>query len=224
MMTEADARRLQDPARMLRLAVRQNDETKVNSLLDWLLKKVPLVHAPEEELIYMNVIRGSSTPGDDGLPFETDAANIVRAIRISRAHEVPMLGVGDRIVSVDGKELQMQVRETMEAETVTSIGVWKRAAMTHVRRNLARPALNDALLEVCKSAQEPWASDMARTFLGVGARSVGVRASVTHADSNGMSALHWAAHRGQFDLVEILLNADASIEGTIGAKPPPPAT
>jgi ankyrin repeat protein len=41
-----------------------------------------------------------------------------------------------------------------------------------------------------------------------------VRASVTHVDSGGMTALHWAARRGLVELVEVLLNADAPIEGT----------
>ena len=42
-----------------------------------------------------------------------------------------------------------------------------------------------------------------------------------HRDETGLSALHWAAHRGQRALLELLLDAGAPIEGTAAARHTP---
>jgi hypothetical protein len=155
-----------DPARALRLAVRHNEKSKVSSLVDWMLKRVPLIYVEGKHAIEtVTVIRGSPEPGDDGFAFEVDASNVIRSIR--RAHEMPSLGGGDRVVVVDGKELTVPLREAVNTESVASLGVWKRAAMASIRRQLAREALDDALLETGKCAADPWASDIAGLLLHV---------------------------------------------------------
>jgi len=207
-----------DPARALRLAVRHNEKSKVSSLVDWMLKRVPLIYVEGKHAIEtVTVIRGSPEPGDDGFAFEVDASNVIRSIR--RAHEMPSLGGGDRVVVVDGKELTVPLREAVNTESVASLGVWKRAAMASIRRQLAREALDDALLETGKCAADPWASDIAGLLLHV-------RASVRHTDANGLSPLHWAAHRGQADLTSLLLRSGAPVDGSeavdgVGAKHTP---
>lgn len=205
--------RLHDPARALRLAARRNDEAKLTALVDWLLRRVPLMWtAGEHDLAFCSTIRGPVEQDGDGFAFEEDAEHFIRRIR--RAHEVPALGAGDLIVTVDGKSLEAPLREVVEPESVVALGVWKRAAMASLRRRLALPALHEALIEVGRAADEPHAVRMAVTLLRA-------RASPRRVDSNGMGALHWAARRGLASLVDRLVAAGAPVLGRGGCRHSP---
>jgi hypothetical protein len=205
--------RLRDPARALRAAVRQDDEAKVGALINWLLKRVPLVWNDEETrgLVSVSIIRGAVDASTDGFAFEVDEDHVVCHVR--RREELPNLGVGDQIVAVNGRPLDGPLREAVAPESVGTLGVWKRGAMAATRARLARATLDDALLEAAQHASEPAACRIADRLLAV-------RASVHQHDEHGLSALHWAAYRGKLELVSMLVAAGASLDGP---TPPPPA-
>ena len=216
---------MRDPARSLRHAVRANDYAKVDALIDWLLKKVPLAWAEggEAKLLSCSVIRGAmESAAEDGFAFDVDdATGTVRAIR--RPEEAMLLGVGDRIVTVNGARLTAPLREIVAPESVATLGVWKRGAMAAARSRLARGAIDDAFLEVAISAADEIGCRMADRLLRA-------RASVHHTDERGLTALHWAALGGKIALSELLLDADCDLcdspppEGAPSDIPTPPHT
>ena len=80
-----------DPARAMRHAVRSSDSEKVASLIDFLLKKVPLQWheqaGPTFELASVSIIRAAADTEDDGFAFElNEKTHVINAIR--RADEV----------------------------------------------------------------------------------------------------------------------------------------
>ena len=90
-------RSLQDPARALRLAIRNYDEPKLALLIEWLLNGVPLLWDAQYPLARCRVIRGRVAPGDDGFAFALDeATGVVSELR--RPDEVPQMAKGDRVV------------------------------------------------------------------------------------------------------------------------------
>ena len=207
---------MRDPARALRAAVRNGDDTRVGGLIDWLLKSVPLVFTDgATPIITCAVIRGASDAPHNGLVFDVDGGGYVRAIR--RPEEVPSLGLGDRIVTVDSAPLVGPLKEAIAPDTLATLGVWKRGAMASMRARLAREALDCALLEAAKSTGEPAACQVAERLLRA-------RASPRCCDEGGLSALAWAAARGKPALCRVLIDAGASVEGE-RAPPtePPPA-
>ena len=74
--------RLQDPARALRLAIRNYDEPKLARLTDWLLNGVPLQWDEQYPLARCRVIRGRVAPGDDGFAFALDKATGVVRVNV----------------------------------------------------------------------------------------------------------------------------------------------
>ena len=211
---------LRDPARALRVAVRTGDDAKVAALVDWLLRTVPLIWPGEDKapLTKVSIIRGSVDASTDGFAFRLDdATGIVRAIR--RPDEVPQLSVGDRIVRInDGPPLDPSrppLREVVPPESLAVLGVWKRGAMAATRARLARDCINDAILEVPQtSADEDAACRMVERLLRA-------RASLRHADTSGLTPLHWAAYLGKAALCELLLLRGAPIEGSEDAQHTP---
>ena len=211
---------LRDPARALRHAVRANDEARVVALIDWLLKKVPLAFSEDNaaaKLISATVIR--SLPDgttSDGFAFGLNPAT--QTITAIHNHdEVPQLGVGDKIVMVNGTPLAQEtpLRELIPPESVATLGVWKRAAMALQRSKLARSAIDDAFLEAAISATEPAACRIAERLLRA-------RASLKVCDEKGLTALHWAAYRGKLSLCELLLDAGSPVDGILpvgGGRP-----
>ena len=211
-----------DPARAMRHAVRSSDSEKVASLIDFLLKKVPLQWVPPEqagptfELASVSIIRGAADTEDDGFAFElNEKTHVINAIH--RADEVPNIFVGDRVVLVDNKPLgdygSLQV--AVAPESVCVLGVWKRQAMAALRAKLARGMLLRALVETARFAKhEPSACTIT-------ARLLRAHASPAYRDELHFSALHWAAHRGQAQLCELLLQAGAPLEGTTAAPHTP---
>ena len=200
----------------LRTAVRQSDDAKVALLIDFLLKQVPLQWVSNEEvgeqgddfaLVTISIIRGTGDGVDDnGLAFEThEKTHIVHTIR--RADEVPALAIGDRVVLVDHEPLDRPLLAAVAPESVCTLGVWKRAAMATLRAKLARNTLCDALVETARYAEhEPAAC-------AITARLLRARVSLAYCDERHFTALHWAAHRGQLALCELLLEAGAPLEG-----------
>lgn len=213
------ARRPTDPARAMRHAVRCSDPEKVASLIDFLLKKVPLQWheqaGPTFELASVSIIRAAADTEDDGFAFElNEKTHVINAIR--RADEVPTVAVGDRVVLVDNKPLgDRLLQEAVAPESVCVLGVWKRQAMAALRAKLARDTLRRALVETARFAKhEPSACTITAHLLRA-------HASPAYRDEQHFSALHWAAHRGQVQLCELLLQAGAPLEGTTAAPHTP---
>lgn len=204
--------KLRDPARALRRAVRTNDYAKVDALLDWLLKKVPLAFSDATPIVTQAIVRGSVDPTNDGFAFDLDPRFNGAVTGIRNQSEVQQLAPGDRIVSVDGVPVTRPLREVVPPESVATLGVWKRSAMLAQRARLARGAIDDAFLEVGIAATGAAA-------VKISDRLLRCRANVRHADEKGLTALHWAAFRGQLETVELLLRHGAPVEGR---TPPPP--
>ena len=144
--------RLQDPARALRLAIRNYDEPKVTRLTEWLLNGVPLLWDAQYPLARCRVIRGRAVPGDDGFAFGLDdATGVVSEVR--RPDEVPQMSKGDRVVTVDGLPLgEVPLGAAVEPESVVELGLWPRGEMAALRRRLAQRSLDDGVIEVAKLA------------------------------------------------------------------------
>ena len=144
--------RLQDPARALRLAIRNYDEPKVARLTDWLLNGVPLQWDEQFPLARCRVIRGRVAPGDDGFAFALDkATGVVTEVR--RPDEVSQMSKGDRVVTVDGVPLgAVPLGEAVEPESVVQVGLWRGGEMAALRRRLAQRSLDDGVVEVAKLA------------------------------------------------------------------------
>ena len=144
--------RLQDPARALRLAIRNYDEPKVARLTDWLLNGVPLQWDEQYPLARCRVIRGRVAPGDDGFAFALDkATGVVTEVR--RPDEVSQMSKGDRVVTVDGVPLgAVPLGEAVEPESVVEVGLWRGGEMAALRRRLAQRSLDDGVVEVAKLA------------------------------------------------------------------------
>ena len=144
--------RLQDPARALRLAIRNYDEPKLARLTDWLLNGVPLQWDEQYPLARCRVIRGRVAPGDDGFAFALDKATGV-VTEVSRPDEVSQMSKGDRVVTVDGVPLgAVPLGEAVEPESVVEVGLWRRGEMAALRRRLAQRSLDDGVVEVAKLA------------------------------------------------------------------------
>jgi hypothetical protein len=111
----------------MRHAVRCSDPEKVASLIDFLLKKVPLQWheqaGPTFELASVSIIRAAADTEDDGFAFElNEKTHVINAIR--RADEVPTVAVGDRVVLVDNKPLgDRLLQEAVAPESVCVLGV-----------------------------------------------------------------------------------------------------
>ena len=144
--------RLQDPARALRLAIRNYDEPKLARLTDWLLNGVPLQWDEQYPLARCRVIRGRVAPGDDGFAFALDkATGVVTEVR--RPDEVSQMSKGDLVVTVDGVPLgAVPLGEAVEPESVVEVGLWRGGEMAALRRRLAQRSLDDGVIEVAKLA------------------------------------------------------------------------
>lgn len=194
--------RLRDPGRALRQAVRASDDAKIAALLEWLLKRVPLVWSEGSDvtLSTINTIRSS-----EGFSFDINESGVVRSIR--RPEGAAGLSVGDRIVTVNGITLGTKpLREVVAPESVATLGVWKRSAMAALRSRLARETINDGFFEVAVSAPDETACRLAERLLRA-------HASVHCCDSDGLTPLHWAAFRGKLALCEVLVEHGALLEG-----------
>ena len=212
--------RLQDPARALRLAIRNYDEPKLARLTEWLLNGVPLLWDEQYPLARCRVIRGRVAPGDDGFAFAIDeATGVVSEVR--RPDEVPQMSKGDRVVTVDAVPLgEVPLGAAVEPESVVELGLWPRGEMAALRRRLAQRSLDDGVVEVAKLActgdarREAGAASMLSTLLLLGAKA---RAR----DTGGMAAVHWACSTGSLDVVKALLHAGASLNAPSGHRETP---
>lgn len=205
-----EGKKLQDPARALRLAIRNHDQPKLGRLVTWLLQQVPLQWDENYRLVKCSIIRGTVGPGDDGFAFDLDQdTGVVR--EVYRPDEAPELAVGDRVVTLDGQPLrELRLREAVEPESVAELGVWKRKEMAKLRRRIAQPALDDALIEVSKLGG---ASDDAVDAKIVGMAALLLREGASHKarDAKGMGSMHWACRVGGLGLVRTLIQAGASV-------------
>jgi len=218
----AEGKKLQDPARALRLAIRHHDQPKLGRLVTWLLQQVPLQWDEHFRLVKCSIIRGNVGPGDDGFAFDLDQdTGIVR--EVYRPDEAPELAVGDRVVTLDGQPLrELRLREAVEPESVAELGVWKRKEMAKLRRRIAQPALDDALIEV---SMLDGASDDAVDAKIVGMAALLLREGASHKarDAKGMGSMHWACRVGTLGLVRTLIQAGASVNAPSdggGSEPP----
>ena len=222
---------MRDPALALRLAVRSNDVAKVQALLEFLLRRVPLTYNPNSKvvagdgLLTVSIIRGEVDSSTDGLPIQLDSSHIVRGIL--RADDALGLSVGDRIVLVDDAPLQAPLTEVVAPESVAVLKVWKRGAMAGTRARLARNTIDSALLEAAMAPGEGQQSVYAHAGEGherdativIVDKLLRARASVRTHDEHGWSPLHHAAYRGKAALCAFLLERGAPIEGP-SANPP----
>ena len=138
---------LLDPARALRRGVRSKEEAKVERLIEWLLWEVPLMWEPHDHSVSCRIIRGAASALDDGFAFEFDEQTHT-ILSIHRADEVPVLGVGDKIATVDGRPISAPLHQVVKPESVAELGIWKMGAMKTCRKRLARASLSEALIEV----------------------------------------------------------------------------
>ena len=116
-----------DPAKALRRAVRAHDVSKVERIVDWLLRRVPLIWVPQHPLISIHIIRRQSSAAEDGFPFEVRMSQVMNRTfevlaraclilrlpqvdshthcvsRIVHPSEVAGLGVGERCREAEGR-------------------------------------------------------------------------------------------------------------------------
>ena len=201
------------PVAALHAAVRHSDEARTATVITHMLRTFPLHWTLEAAsadsdftLTSISVIRSQSSNDDDGFAFALhNGSHTVTAVL--RADEVPQLAVGDRVVTVNGFMLSGPLREAVAAESVATLGVWKKSAMTKVRAKLARAPLEEALIAAAQYATEPAASRIVSRLLGA-------RVAPGCRGAHGRTALHWAAARGELALCTLLIDARAAIDGT----------